>query len=78
MSLVAQKFIFDIASDSLQYCKHRKDRGANSGFRKRKSGEEAFVLVLEDLVSSLNDKGINIVKPEYFTGSADEAKTDHA
>jgi hypothetical protein len=40
MSLVAQKFIFDIASDSLQYCKHRKDRGANSGFRKRKSGEE--------------------------------------
>eukprot|EP00029_Vermamoeba_vermiformis_P004540 TRINITY_DN15085_c0_g1_i1.p1 TRINITY_DN15085_c0_g1~~TRINITY_DN15085_c0_g1_i1.p1 ORF type:complete len:150 (+),score=53.03 TRINITY_DN15085_c0_g1_i1:43-450(+) len=56
ISLAAQKFVSDIANDSLQYCKMRQSR------RKDKK----HTLTMEDLSQSLREYGINTNKPEYF------------
>jgi hypothetical protein len=36
IALATQKFVFDVANDALEYCKHRK----GSGYKRRKNGDE--------------------------------------
>ncbi|RIB00279.1 putative TAF10-TFIID and SAGA subunit, partial [Gigaspora rosea] len=61
MSLAAQKFVADIATDAFQYCKIRQQSKKNIGKQRNKT-----VLTLEDLVAALSEYGINIKKPDYF------------
>ncbi|RIB04814.1 transcription initiation factor TFIID 23-30kDa subunit-domain-containing protein [Gigaspora rosea] len=61
MSLAAQKFVADIATDAFQYCKIRQQSKKNIGKQRNKT-----VLTLEDLVAALSEYGINIKKPEYY------------
>eukprot|EP00026_Physarum_polycephalum_P020138 Phypoly_transcript_22529.p1 GENE.Phypoly_transcript_22529~~Phypoly_transcript_22529.p1 ORF type:complete len:154 (+),score=27.33 Phypoly_transcript_22529:117-578(+) len=61
IALAAQKFISDIATDALQYCKIRQQSASRDKSKARK-----LVLTLEDLSQSLKEYGINLKKPEYF------------
>ncbi|KAI9485779.1 MAG: transcription initiation factor IID TAF10 subunit [Benjaminiella poitrasii] len=61
LALATQKFVSDIATDAFQFCKVRQ-----SGIKK--SGKERKnVLTMEDLSAALNEYGINIKKPEYYS-----------
>ncbi|CAG8581977.1 2634_t:CDS:2, partial [Scutellospora calospora] len=61
MSLAAQKFVADIATDAFQYCKIRQQSKKNIGKQRNKT-----VLTLEDLAAALSEYGINIKKPDYY------------
>ncbi|CAG8628276.1 9547_t:CDS:2 [Acaulospora morrowiae] len=60
MSLAAQKFLADIATDAFQYCKIRQQSRKNVGKRNK------TVLTLEDLTAALSEYGVNIKKPDYY------------
>lgn len=62
VSLAAQKFLTDIATDALS---HSTMRGAGTGSSK-KGKEKKHCLKMEDLVPALNDLGITIKKPAYY------------
>ncbi|XP_071989723.1 transcription initiation factor TFIID subunit 10 isoform X2 [Engystomops pustulosus] len=64
ISLAAQKFISDIANDSLQHCKMK---GTASGSSRSKSKDKKYTLTMEDLTPALSEYGINVKKPHYFT-----------
>lgn len=68
VAIATQKFIFDVATDAMEYCKHYK----GDGYMKRKGGEEAITLTMEDLAASLKDRGIDVTKPEYFINSEEK------
>jgi len=60
ISLAAQKFISDIANDSLQYCKIRQQ---NPQFRRK---DKKLILSMDDLSQALKEYGIHINKPPYY------------
>jgi len=63
ISLAAQKFISDIANDALQFSRMR-----GAGQSSKKAGKEKrYTLTMEDLGPALNEYGINVKKPQYFT-----------
>lgn len=62
ISLAAQKFVADIANDSMQFCKIRQE--------KRGSRDNKYVMTMEDLTSALAEQGVQATKPHYFQGSA--------
>ena len=62
VSLAAQKFISDLAVDALTHNKMKQSLCATKKTRK----DRKFVLTLEDLLCSLNDKGITVKKQPYF------------
>ena len=63
ISLASQKFISDIAHDALQHCKMR-----GSGQTSRKSGKDKrYTLTMDDLAPALNEYGIHVKKPPYFS-----------
>ncbi|XP_044926953.1 transcription initiation factor TFIID subunit 10-like [Mustela putorius furo] len=64
ISLVAQKFISDIANDALQHCKMK---GTTSGSSRSKSKDHKYTLTMEDLTPALSEYGINVKKLHYFT-----------
>lgn len=64
ISLVAQKFISDIAYDALQYSKV-KASGQNT--KKQANKDKKMVLTLEDLTPALEEYGIQARKPPYFS-----------
>ncbi|XP_067381713.1 transcription initiation factor TFIID subunit 10 [Channa argus] len=64
ISLASQKFISDIANDSLQYCKMK---GTASGSSRSKTKDKKYTLTMEDLTPALTEYGINVKKPYYFT-----------
>jgi transcription initiation factor TFIID subunit 10 len=66
ISIAAQKFVSDIAFEALQHCKMR---GGGKEQKKNKEGRksEKFVLTLEDLSAALQDHGINVRKPQYYS-----------
>jgi transcription initiation factor TFIID subunit 10 len=72
VGLAAQKFVFDVATDALEYCKHRK----GAGYKKRKNGDEVYTLTMEDLTASLRDRGVNVMKPDYYVGHPNELQAD--
>ena len=64
ISLASQKFVSDIAHDALQHCKMRGQSGQSS----RKSGKDKrYTLSMDDLSPALNEYGIHVKKPPYFT-----------
>eukprot|EP00117_Sycon_ciliatum_P041791 scpid99672/ scgid30508/ Transcription initiation factor TFIID subunit 10; Transcription initiation factor TFIID 30 kDa subunit len=65
ISLSAQKFVADILNDALQ---HHKIRGPSQSTKKSgKQQERKVTLTMEDLTPPLNERGIVIKKPPYFT-----------
>ncbi|KYQ93859.1 hypothetical protein DLAC_05259 [Tieghemostelium lacteum] len=62
IALATQKFISDIANDSLQYCKIRLQGSSREKTRK----DKALVLTMDDLSLALKEYGINIRKPDYY------------
>ncbi|GBG79993.1 hypothetical protein CBR_g30254 [Chara braunii] len=70
ISVAAQKFIGEIASDALQYCKLRqqalarekRDRGPTSK-------DKRLVLTIDDLSAALREYGVTLRKQEYFADS---------
>lgn len=64
ISLASQKFVSDIAHDALQHCKMRGQSGQSS----RKSGKDKrYTLSMDDLSPALNEYGVHVKKPPYFT-----------
>jgi len=61
IALATQKFLTEIANDSLQYCKIRQSSARN------KKQEKKLVLTMEDLSQALKAYGVNLKKPEYFS-----------
>lgn len=61
VSVAAQKFISDIANDALQHCKMRGQA------LKKQGKEKKLTLTMEDLQLALQDYGISVKKPQYFT-----------
>ena len=61
ISVVAQKFISDIASDALA---HHKMRPSPSSKNKRKDNK--LVMNTEDLRDALEDKGITVRRQPYY------------
>eukprot|EP00741_Cyanophora_paradoxa_P024435 tig00022075_g23592.t1 len=64
VALAAQKFIADVASDSLQYCKLRQQASKSKGKEKR------LVLTMDDLTPALRSCGVTVRKPAYFADPA--------
>ncbi|ODN06117.1 Transcription initiation factor TFIID subunit 10 [Orchesella cincta] len=64
LSLAAQKFISDIVNEAFQQCK-LKGQVVTAG--KAKVKDKKYVLTMEDLIPVLNEHGIAIRKPPYYT-----------
>lgn len=62
ISIASQKFIADIANDSLQHCKMRTALNQN----KKPTKDKRYSFTFEDLNPVLTEYGINIKKPQYF------------
>ena len=62
VSLAAQKFMSDIASDALTHCKMRQ---ASSNHMKKGSKEKKYVMTTDDLAVALQEKGVSVKKPPY-------------
>eukprot|EP00092_Neocalanus_flemingeri_P032665 GFUD01035530.1.p1 GENE.GFUD01035530.1~~GFUD01035530.1.p1 ORF type:complete len:146 (+),score=56.63 GFUD01035530.1:52-489(+) len=63
VSLAAQKFISDLASDALTHCKMRQ---ASNNNIKKVNKEKKYVMTVEDLAIALEDKGIAVRRPPYY------------
>ncbi|KAN0027448.1 hypothetical protein ACTFIU_010402 [Dictyostelium citrinum] len=74
ISLATQKFISDVTSDSLQFCKIRLQGTSREKTRK----DKALVLTTDDLSQALREYGINIRKPEYFAENIPPQEIDEA
>ena len=67
-SLSAQKFISDIAQDAMQHAKVRvqqqqRDKKAGAVLKDSKK----IILTMEDLSNAMQERGVTIKKPEYFS-----------
>lgn len=61
ISIAAQKFLSDIASDSLEQCKIK-----NAEQMQKTTKGKKYVLTMDDLTSSLKEYGICVTKPPYL------------
>jgi len=76
LSLVAQKFVSDIAADAFQHARLRTNATGGGRAKTDKSGQggssttvkdkSRTVLTLDDLSSALGEYGINARKPEFY------------
>ena len=62
VSLAAQKFVSDVASDALTNCKMRQ---ASATTTAKKGKEKKYVMTTEDLYLALG-QGVNVRKPPYY------------
>ncbi|CAM6034124.1 unnamed protein product [Sphagnum compactum] len=69
VSIAAQKFIGEIASDALQYCKIRQAAATKDKKGHQHGKEKRLVLTTEDLSAALREYGVNIHHQEYFADS---------
>ena len=65
VSLAAQKFVSDVASDALTNCKMRQSNTATTTTKKG-GKEKKYVMTTEDLSLALGDQGVNVRKPPYY------------
>ncbi|GJP45132.1 hypothetical protein CLOM_g4545 [Closterium sp. NIES-68] len=65
VSVAAHKFIGEVASDALQFCKIRQ-AGSGKEMKARGPKEKKLVLTTEDLAAALKEYGVNVRKPDYF------------
>ena len=70
ISLAAHKFIADVASDAMATYKLR-----NTGAKRDRDGNEKVILTMEDLSASLQNYGVNIVKPDFYADAPNAKKT---
>jgi len=63
VSLVAQKFLSDVAYEALQHCKMR---GGGKEMKKVSGRDRKFALTSEDLLVALTDQGIRVKKPPFY------------
>jgi len=63
VSLVAQKFLSDVAHEALQHCKMR---GGGKEMKKVTGRDRKFALTSEDLLVALTDQGIRMKKPPFY------------
>ncbi|KAI4328587.1 hypothetical protein L6164_020927 [Bauhinia variegata] len=68
VAVATQKFVAEVASDSLQHCKARqatipKDK------RDKQQKEKRLTLTMEDLSKALHEYGVNVKHQEYFADS---------
>ena len=61
VSLAAQKFVSDVASDALNHCKMRQSQAGN-----KKSKDKKFVMTTDDLSQALGEQGVSVKKPPYY------------
>lgn len=61
VSLMSQKFINDVAADSMQ---HTKVRVASS--KAKKAADKKLVATVQDVSAALTDAGVNVAKPAYY------------
>ncbi|CCI47301.1 hypothetical protein ABG067_007229 [Albugo candida] len=70
IALAAHKFLLDVMQDTMQYQRLRTE---NDTAQKSSNLESSVaVLTIEDLVVSLKEYGINMLKPEYISDHAHE------
>eukprot|EP00033_Pygsuia_biforma_P003230 GCRY01003542.1.p1 GENE.GCRY01003542.1~~GCRY01003542.1.p1 ORF type:complete len:196 (+),score=36.46 GCRY01003542.1:186-773(+) len=69
IAVAAQKFIADVAHDSMQYAKVRMQ---NPVFRdgKRKEKDTRMVLTPDDVAAAVKEYGVNMRKPDYYVDRA--------
>ncbi|CAI7853955.1 unnamed protein product, partial [Closterium sp. NIES-54] len=65
VSAAAHKFIGEVASDALQFCKIRQ-AGSGKEMKARGPKEKKLVLTTEDLAAALKEYGVNVRKQDYF------------
>ena len=66
VSLAAQKFVSDVASDALTNCKMRQSNTATTTTTKKGGKEKKYVMTTDDLNIALGEQGINVRKPPYY------------
>ena len=67
VSLAAQKFITEVASDALTHSQMRGNPAGSFGSAgNKKSKEKKNCLRMEDLQPALADMGIQVKKPAYY------------
>ena len=66
VSLAAQKFVSDVASDALTNCKMRQSNTAIATTTKKGGKEKKYVMTTDDLNMALGEQGINVRKPPYY------------
>ncbi|KAG0613697.1 hypothetical protein M758_6G122800 [Ceratodon purpureus] len=69
VSIATQKFVGEIASDALQYCKIRQSQIAKDKKGHVQAKEKRLVLTTEDLSLALREYGVNLQRQEYFADS---------
>ncbi|XP_015696891.2 transcription initiation factor TFIID subunit 10 [Oryza brachyantha] len=68
VAVATQKFISDIASDSLQHCKARVAAPIKDN-KSKQPKDRRLVLTMDDLSKALQEHGVNLKHPEYFADS---------
>ncbi|KAL5201732.1 hypothetical protein ABZP36_036086 [Zizania latifolia] len=68
VAVATQKFISDIASDSLQHCKARVAAPIKDN-KSKQPKDRRLVLTMDDLSKALREHGVNLKHPEYFADS---------
>eukprot|EP01018_Ginkgo_biloba_P002627 Gb_22946 [translate_table: standard] len=68
VSIAAQKFIAEIASDAFQLCKARQS-AVTKEKRDKQAKDKRLVLTSEDLSMALREYGVNMKRQEYFADS---------
>ncbi|CAN6174405.1 unnamed protein product, partial [Urochloa humidicola] len=68
VAVATQKFLSDIASDSLQHCKARVAAPIKDN-KSKQPKDRRLVLTMDDLSKALHEHGVNLKHPEYFADS---------